>query len=47
MREAIRVATRRFARRQRTWFRKEPGALWLAGAELLPAAEIVGFLALE
>ncbi len=29
MREAIVVATRQYAKRQRTWFRKEPGVVWL------------------
>ena len=29
--EAIAQATRRYAKRQLTWFRKEPGVLWLAG----------------
>jgi tRNA dimethylallyltransferase len=29
--EAITQATRRYAKRQLTWFRKEPGVLWLAG----------------
>ena len=28
-RDAIVVATRQYARRQRTWFRKEPGLVWL------------------
>ncbi|MBZ5503570.1 MAG: tRNA (adenosine(37)-N6)-dimethylallyltransferase MiaA [Acidobacteriia bacterium] len=28
---AIQQATRRFAKRQLTWFRKEPGVTWLAG----------------
>ena len=31
MTEAIAQATRRYAKRQLTWFRKEPGVLWLAG----------------
>ena len=30
-RAAIQQATRRYAKRQLTWFRKEPGVLWLAG----------------
>ena len=30
-REAIAQATRRYAKRQLTWFRKEPGVHWLAG----------------
>ena len=29
--DAIAQATRRYAKRQLTWFRKEPGVLWLAG----------------
>ena len=31
MTEAIAQATRRYAKRQLTWFRKEPGVAWLAG----------------
>jgi len=31
-REAIVIATRQYAKRQRTWFRKEPGLTWLDGA---------------
>ena len=30
-RAAIQLATRRYAKRQLTWFRKEPGVHWLAG----------------
>ena len=30
-REAIRQATRRYAKRQLTWFRKEPGVRWFSG----------------
>ena len=30
-REAIQQATRRYAKRQLTWFRKEPGVLWFSG----------------
>jgi tRNA dimethylallyltransferase len=30
-REAIRQATRRYAKRQITWFRKEPGVQWFSG----------------
>jgi tRNA dimethylallyltransferase len=30
-REAIQQATRRYAKRQMTWFRREPGVHWLAG----------------
>ena len=29
VREAISVATRRYAKRQRTWFNAEPGLAWL------------------
>src|SRR5207253_11100658 len=29
--EAIRQATRRYAKRQLTWFRKEPGVRWFSG----------------
>lgn len=32
MRDAIVVATRRYSKRQRTWFRKEPGLVWLDAA---------------
>jgi tRNA dimethylallyltransferase len=31
LREEIVVATRQYAKRQRTWFRKEPGMTWLDG----------------
>ena len=42
-REAIVIATRQYAKRQRTWFRKEPGLVWLDGAIGLPtlAATVV------
>ena len=43
-REAIVVATRQYAKRQRTWFRKEPGLVWLdasLGVEAL-VATVVG-----
>jgi tRNA dimethylallyltransferase len=41
-RDAIVVATRRYAKRQRTWFRKEPGIVWLdAGAGLDRLADTV------
>jgi tRNA dimethylallyltransferase len=30
-RGAIQQATRRYAKRQMTWFRKEPGVHWLKG----------------
>ncbi len=33
-REAVWVATRRYAKRQRTWFRAEPGLEWFAREEL-------------
>ena len=40
--EAIAQATRRYAKRQLTWFRKEPGVLWFAGfgddADIVAAA---------
>jgi len=29
--EATKVATRQYAKRQRTWFRREPGITWLQG----------------
>jgi len=29
--ESIQQATRRYAKRQLTWFRKEPGVHWLSG----------------
>ena len=29
--EAIQQATRRYAKRQLTWFRKEPGVQWFSG----------------
>ena len=32
LREEVVVATRQYAKRQRTWFRKEPGMTWLDGA---------------
>jgi tRNA dimethylallyltransferase len=37
LREEIVVATRQYAKRQRTWFRKEPGMIWLDGAMDLDA----------
>lgn len=37
VREAILHATRRYAKRQRTWFRGEPGLVWLDGAAGVPA----------
>ncbi len=41
LRDAIILATTRFAKRQRTWFRREPGAIWVdlgsgPAAEALP-----------
>jgi len=36
-REAVVVATRRYAKRQRTWFRKEQGLTWLDGDQPLDA----------
>lgn len=44
LREAIRVATRHFGRRQRTWFQKEPGAARVPAADALPVEEMVAFL---
>lgn len=38
--EAIRVATRRYGKRQRTWFRKEQGALVFPDASALPMDEM-------
>jgi tRNA dimethylallyltransferase len=38
LRTALVRATRRFARRQRSWFRNEPGAVWLDPASLEAAA---------
>jgi tRNA dimethylallyltransferase len=35
--EKIRQATRRFAKRQLTWFRREPGVHWLLGFGDAPA----------
>lgn len=32
LRREVRVRTRRYAKRQRTWFRKEPRVVWLDGA---------------
>jgi len=42
-REAIVIATRQYAKRQRTWFRKEPGVTWLDGA--LPAEALASRVA--
>jgi tRNA dimethylallyltransferase len=33
VREAVKISTRRYAKRQRTWFRAEPGIVWLDAAE--------------
>ena len=44
MREAIRIATRRFGKRQRTWFAKEPDALRTQAAEALPLDDMTRFL---
>lgn len=38
-REAIQQATRRYAKRQLTWFRKEPGVHWIPGFGDDPAAQ--------
>ena len=38
LRDAIVHATRRYAKRQRTWFRKEPGVRWVEPAHALRAA---------
>lgn len=44
LREAIVVATRQYAKRQRTWFRKEPGVVWLDASVGIDAlvATVVG-----
>jgi tRNA dimethylallyltransferase len=45
-REAIVVATRQYAKRQRTWFRKEQGLLWIdasLGAEALAATIVAAW----
>jgi tRNA dimethylallyltransferase len=36
-REAVRASTRRYAKRQRTWFRSEAGVVWLDAGEGIPA----------
>lgn len=36
-RDAIVVATRQYAKRQRTWFRKEPGVVWLDASRSVDA----------
>ncbi len=38
--EAVLLATRRFAKRQRTWFRSEPGLAWLDAGRPAEALEI-------
>jgi tRNA dimethylallyltransferase len=38
-------ATRRFARRQESWFRRDPRVLWLDGSEGLPARALSAVLA--
>jgi len=44
MRDSLARATRRYARRQRAWFRSEPQTLWLPRAELERAArELLGW----
>ena len=40
------TATRRFARRQRAWFRRDPRVTWLDGAALSPEAQLEAALAL-
>ena len=40
------TATRRFARRQRGWFRRDPRITWLDGAALSPEAQLEAALAL-
>ena len=40
------TATRRFARRQRAWFRRDPRITWLDGAALSPEAQLEAALAL-
>ena len=39
------TATRRFARRQRAWFRRDPRITWLDGAALSPEAQLEAALA--
>jgi tRNA dimethylallyltransferase len=39
-REAVLLATRRFAKRQRTWFRSEPELVWIDAARAGAAVEI-------
>ncbi len=42
--EAIVIQTAQYARRQRTWFRKEPGIRWYSDAAAVPISEIVATL---
>lgn len=45
LRDSLERATRRYARRQRAWFRGEPGALWLQpGAVAAAVREKLGWL---
>ncbi len=49
-RDAIVVATRQYAKRQRTWFRKEPGLVWLdakAGTEAMAERIIAAWAAAD
>jgi tRNA dimethylallyltransferase len=48
-REAIQQATRQYAKRQMTWFRKEPGVYWLSGFGDDPGvqASVIGWLQAE
>lgn len=39
-REAIQIATRQYAKRQRTWFRREPNVLWFPNFGDDPAAQL-------
>ena len=44
LRELLARATRRYSRRQRSWFRREPGTLWLAPGEVERAVrEMLGW----
>jgi tRNA dimethylallyltransferase len=43
----IRRETRRFARRQRTWLRGQPGVLWYASASELPFERAAHFLRMD
>jgi tRNA dimethylallyltransferase len=46
-RAAIQQATRRYAKRQLTWFRKEPGVHWLSGFGDDPAVQGAALLYLR